>query len=122
MSSQELKEQLNSDIIRFLENIKNQTKNDQIKTLKQMFDKHIHLNNSDYLMDSYDLNRIIGSAKTKFVNDNLKIYLGERKVKVPPGDVANLLVIEATIGHLNKIGCLKKLPKFDKREDQFPED
>lgn len=122
MSSQELKEQLNSDIIRFLENIKNQTKNDQIKTLKQMFDKHIHLNNSDYLMDSYDLNRIIGSAKSKFANDNLKIYLGERKVKVPPGDVANLLVIEATIGYLNKIGCLKKLPKFDKREDRLPED
>ena len=122
MTSKDLEEQLNSDITRFLENIRNQTKNDQIKTLRQLFDKHIHLNKADYLMDSYDLNRIIGSAKQKFADNNMKIFLGERKVPVTQGDLPNLCVIEATIGHLNKIGCLKRLAKFDRREDQFPED
>jgi hypothetical protein len=122
MTSKDMEDQLNSDIMRFLENIRNQTKNDQIKTLRQLFDKHIHLNKAEYIMDSYDLNRIIGSAKQKFANDNMKIFLGERKVKVSPGDLPNLCVIEATIGHLNKIGCLKRLPKFDKREDRLPED
>jgi len=122
MSNKELEEQLNSDIIRFLDNIRNQTKNDQIYTLRNLFDKYIHLNQADYLMDSYDLNRIVGSAKTKFCNDNMKVFLGERKVPVTQGDLSNLCVIEATIGHLNKIGCLKKLPRFDKREDRLPED
>jgi hypothetical protein len=122
MTSKDLEKQLNSDIARFLENISNQTKNDQIKTLRQLFDKHIHLNKADYMMDSYDLNRIISSAKQKFSNDNMKIFLGERKVKVAPGDLPNFCVIEATIGYLSKIGCLKKLPKFDKREDRLPED
>lgn len=122
MSNQDLKEQLNSDIIKFFDNIRNQTKNDQVETLKQLLDKYIHLNKSDYLMDSYDLNKILGSAKQNFSNNNMKIFLGERKVPVVQGDLPNLCVIEATIGHLNKIGCLKKIPKFDKRENQFPED
>lgn len=119
MTSKDLEQQLNSDIMRFLENIKNQTENDKIKTLRQLFDKYIHLNKAEYLMDNYDLNAIIGSAQQKFSNDNMKIFLGERKVPVSQGNLSNLCVIEATIGHLNKIGCLKKLAKFDKREDKL---
>ena len=67
MTSKDLEQQLNSDIIRFLENIRNQTENDKIKTLRQLFDKYIHLNKVEYLMDNYDLNAIIGSAKQSFV-------------------------------------------------------
>lgn len=119
MTSKDLEQQLNSDIIRFLENIRNQTENDKVKTLRQLFDKYIHLNKAEYLMDNHDLNAIIGSAKHNFSNNNMKIFLGERKVPVTQGNLPNLCVIEATIGHLNKIGCLKKLPKFDKREDKL---
>ena len=122
MTSKDLEQQLNSDIIRFLENIRNQTENDKIKTLRQLFDKYIHLNKVEYLMDNYDLNAIIGSAKQSFANNNMKVFLGERKVPVNQGNLPNFCIIEATIGHLNKIGCLKRLPRFDKREDGFPED
>jgi hypothetical protein len=66
-----------------------------------------------------DLFDIIGSAKQKFATENLSIFLGQDKRKVDPKDMANLCVIEATIGHLNKIGCLKRLVKFDKREDKI---
>lgn len=122
MSDENLKAQLNLDIINFLDNIENQTENDKIITLRQLFDKHIHLNSAEYMMDNYDLGRIIGSAKQIFSNNNMNIFLGDRKIKVQPADLPNLCVIEATISYLNKIGCLKKIPKFDKRENQFPED
>jgi hypothetical protein len=122
MTSEDLKKQLDTDILRFLENIRNQTENDQIQTLRHLFDKYIHLNTADYVMDSYDLQRIVSSAKQNFSTNNMKIFLGERKVPVTSGDLPNLCVIEATVDHLSRIGCLKRLPKFDKREDRFPED
>ena len=70
-------------------------------------------------MDNHDFNKIIGSAKQKFATDTFPVFLGPRRVKVPPGDLPNLCVIEATIGFLNKNDCLKKIPKFDKREDKL---
>lgn len=114
-----LKEQLDVDIRRFIENIENQSQNDKVQTLRDLFDKYLHLNTSDYMMDSYDLNTIISNAKNKFANDTFPIYLGSKKRLVSQHDLPNLCVIEATVGHLKKNGCLKKMPKFDKREDEL---
>lgn len=119
MSKQDIEEQLNSDILKFFRNIEKQTRGDQIQTLRNMLNKYLHITQTDYVMDEKDFNKIISSAKNNFSQNNLKIYLGERKVPVIQGDLPNLCVIESTIGHLNHIGCLKKLPKFDKREDKL---
>jgi hypothetical protein len=114
----DIKEQVEHDILRFFENIENQNRNAQRETLRNLLDKYVHLSTSDYLMDSADLREILGSAKGKFANDNAVIYLksGVGNRKVLPHELANLFVIEATIGHLNKKGCLKKLAKFDKKD------
>jgi hypothetical protein len=119
MTSEDLRSQLDSDIINFLDNISNQTKNDQIQTLRHLFDKYIHLNKADYMMDHHDLQVIVGSAKTKFANSNLQIFLGDKKIKVQQKDLSNFCVIESTIEYLNKIGCLKKIAKFSKKENDF---
>jgi hypothetical protein len=71
------------------------------------------------MMDSIDLNQIISGAKKKFSNDKVPILLGDNKRLVNQSELPNLFVIESTIGHLNKKGCLKKLAKFDKREDKL---
>lgn len=122
MTSENLKQQIKNDIIKCLDNIDKQSQNDKIKTLTHLLDKYIHLSTSDYLMDNWDLSSIIGTAKQNYANDNVQIHLGKRKIKVQQQDVANLFVIEATISHLNKKDCLKKMPKFDKRENLLPED
>lgn len=116
-----VKEQLEADIIRFFENIENQSQNDKRKTLRDLMDKYIHLSSSDYLMDSYDLNSIIGAAKNKMATEKVTRFLksGMMVRKISQGEISNLLVIESTISHLNKIGCLKKLPKFDYKEDKY---
>lgn len=114
-----LKEQLDVDILRFLENIENQSQNSKIQTLRDLFDKYLHLNSCDFIMDAHDLNCIISDAKNKFSTAKMPIHLGQNKRLVRQSELPNLCVIEATIGHLSKKDCLKKIPKFDKREDKL---
>lgn len=112
-----LKEEIEIDIHQFFRQIENATRNDQLKTLRMLLEKYAHLSQAEYVMDYHDLNTMIGNAKHRFANDAFPIYLGERKRKVAPGDLPNLLLIEAVIAHLNKNDCLKKMPKFDKRKE-----
>jgi hypothetical protein len=114
-----LKEQLEVDILRFLENIENQNTTDKIQTLRDLFDKYIHLSKSDYMMDAHDLTVIINDAKNRFVTQTMPVHLGATKRLVGAVDLPNLCLIEATVGHLNKKDCLKKMPRFDKREDKL---
>jgi len=114
-----MKEQLEVDILRFFENIENQTQNDRLKTLRNLFDKYLHLNTTDYTMNDSDLFKIVSSAKQKMSNEKVPVYLGDKKKLVNQHDLPNLFVIEATVAHLSKKACLKKLAKFDKREDKL---
>ena len=114
-----IKEQLDADIFRFLENIEHQNRSDQIQTLRDLVGKFIHLSSSDYMMDDHDLRTIIGLAKSKFATDTFPVFLGKNKLKVSQGDLPNLCVIEATISHLKKKDCLNKIAKFDYKEDKF---
>tara|TARA_R100000951_G_scaffold116766_1_gene130586 strand:+ start:24247 stop:24600 length:354 start_codon:yes stop_codon:yes gene_type:complete len=115
----DLKDQIDIDIKRFLDNIENQSQDDKIKSLRTLFDKHLHLHTCDYMMDKHDLQTIIGGAKTLFARETVPIHLGEKKRMVEQSELSNLFVIEATVSHLNKNDCLKRLPKFDKRENKF---
>jgi len=115
----DLKQQVDVDIRRFFEQIEKQSHSDQIQTLSNLLDKYIHLSTSDYMMDYHDLNSILGGAKNKFANKTFPVFLGNKKRKVGQSEQANLCVIEAVIGHLNKNDCLKRLPKFDYKEDKF---
>ena len=115
----DLKQQVDVDIRRFFEQIEKQNHSDQIKTLRNLLDKYIHLSSAEYLMDYHDLNSIIGGAKTAFANKTFPVFLGDKKRKVGQSEQSNLCIVESVIGHLNKNDCLKKLPKFDYREDKF---
>lgn len=116
-----LKEQIEVDIKRFLENIDSQSRNDKTESLRTLLDKYLHLSTCDYMMDYHDLRSIVSNANSKFQNSSLPIHIGNKKQKVRQEDFGNYCVIEATITHLNKNDCLKKLAKFDKREDKFEE-
>jgi hypothetical protein len=114
-----LKEQLEVDMLRFLENIETQNASDKIQTLRQLFDKYIHLSQAELLLDSHDLTVIINDAKNRFATQSMPVHLGPNRRPVGAMDLPNFCVIEATVGHLNKKDCLKKMAKFDKREDKL---
>ena len=113
-----LKEDLEIDIMRFFDQIENQDSNDKKKTLRLLMDKYIHLSTSNFIMDNHDLSTILSQATGLFIRKAFPTFLGDRKVKVSQSEQANLCVIEATIGHLNKNECLKKMPKFDYKENK----
>lgn len=119
--SSNIKEQLEIDIFRFFEQIESQGTNDRKQTLRNLLDKYIHLTKADHLMDAYDFREIIGHATSAMANDNLTRFLpsGPRKVKVSEDDMRKIIIIEATIGHLNKNDCLKRMPKFNYQPDKF---
>ena len=109
---------LDIDIYTFFEQIESQNRNDRMKTLRLLMDKYIHINKSDYLMDIHDLNTIVSNAKRIFVDKTMPMFLGEKKRLVHQSEQGHLCMIEATIGHLNKTQCLKKLPKFNYQENK----
>lgn len=119
--SSNIKEQLEVDISRFFEQIENQNFNDQKETLRILFDKYLHLTRSDYMMDMHDLREIVGMAGNKMANENIVRFLpsGNQKVKISQDQIVKLLIIESTIGHLNKKDCLKKIAKFDYKDNKF---
>ena len=110
-------EDLESDINQFFKQIENQNISDSKVTLRILLDKYIHLNKAEYLMDKYDLNSIISAAKSVYASKTFPAYLGNSKSRVMEEEQKNLCLVEATVTHLNKKDCLKRLPKFNYRED-----
>ena len=115
----DIKNQLDTDILNFFKNIETQSVNDQVQTLKNLFNKHLHLHTCDHKMDYYDLMKIVNLAKGKFADRSFPVYLGDPRKLVPQNELTNLCVIECVVEYLNQNDCLKKMPKFDYKEDKF---
>lgn len=113
MSSEE---SLNFDILNFFKEIENQGDSDRIKSLRLLMDKYIHLNKADYLMEKFDFNEITSLAKREILEKNMPAKIKGSNMYLSENEVVNLCIIEATVTHLNKIGCLKRIPKFDYKE------
>lgn len=117
-----MSKEMEKDIDDFFTSTKYESESNCKHRLEMLLKKYSGATSGIQKIDGKDLFAIIGSAKQKYANENVVIFLGQEKKKVAPEDVANMFVVEATIGHLNKIGCLKRLVKFDKREDRYEED
>ena len=111
-----IEDKVDFDIINFFNDIESQDFDDRKKTLKILLDKYIHLTKSTFLMDKHDLDSIVSSSKGIFTNQRMPIFLGKNARKVYEGDLPTICIVEATIGHLNKNDCFKKLPKFDYKD------
>ena len=119
--SEDLKQEMELDICNFFRQIDNQNFTDQKETLKLLLDKYCHITKSDYMMDMHDLRSITSSAVGKASSNSMNKCLesGSRKVKLSQEEMIKIFIVESTIGHLNKKGCLKKMAKFDYKEDKF---
>ena len=114
-----VKETLESDIINFFEQIDNQNVNDQRQTLRLLLDKYIHLTKAELMMDKHDLEVIVSHAKGLMAQKTFPVHLGKNKRRVDESEQTTICIIESTISHLNKNDCLKRLPKFDYKEDSL---
>mgnify|MGYP006928159665 CR=1 FL=1 len=115
----DLEKKLDIDIIQFFTDIEAQSHNDKKKTLKLLFEKYLHLNTAEHVMDRHDLNSIIDLAGRKFATEKFPVHLDYERKRVEQDKLRHMCMVEATIVHLKNTECLKKLPKFDKREDKL---
>jgi len=113
----EIKKQLDIDIDSFFHNIETQMISDQKKSLRDLFEKYLHLNTCDLVMDKSDLLSIVSKSKHLYANERMPIHVGKYKTQLDQEENRKICLIEATIMHLNSKECLKKTPKFDKRDD-----
>lgn len=114
-----LKDQIEGDISNFFANIENLGVNDQKETLRILLSKYAQLSSSDFLLDKNNLDQIIDNAKTLMSNKTMPMFLGEKKRRIPEHEQATVCLIESTISQLNKNDCLKRLPKFDYKDNKF---
>lgn len=105
-----LEEAVEAEIQIFLSESDSLNNHDKIILLRNMMSKLLHLNKADHTLHKSDLTNIISNAKTLFSNERGKVYIDNHKVMEQ--EVVSLRVIESTISTLNRLGVLKKMPKF----------
>lgn len=109
---QELEGKISQDALEFIGSIDKMSHGDKIDLLKLLLKKYALLATSDVTLDKKDLSDIISKAKQNFTDITIPVELEGSETPVHQTEIANLCVIEATIGHLNKNSCLKRIPKF----------
>lgn len=105
-----LPEEIDRDIIDFLDKIEHLSVNDQREALRLLFIKHLHLENSDFFLGKYEFNTIISKAKTNFVQQSTKPVIEDLEIRQEHKHI--LAIIEATIGELRHLNILHKIVKF----------
>ena len=113
MSKQELaqREVVRNELKETLRDIERLPVEYQLKRLMVVFDKHIVLNTLPIKITHYDFTSLVSSAKSKMVElpGNLKISGKE----ISNNDIRFVAMLESFIGTLNRLECLKKLPRID---------
>jgi len=113
-----LNDSINKDVLDTLKILETQNHSDKIATLTLLLETYTHKNKAMHLMDSYDLSTIISSSKNKMSTESFPKFLKSNSLtkQVNQDHQILLCMVEATIGHMNKLDCLKRLPKFDYKE------
>lgn len=105
--------EISKDVLEFLSSIEKMGHSGKIELLTLLLKKYAVLGTTDILLNKKDLESIISSSKKGFVDLTMPVEIRGSDLPVQQPDLANLCVIESTIGHLNKLNCLKRVAKFD---------
>lgn len=108
----ELESTIKRDVLEFMSCANKMSYEDKVELLQLLLKKYALLATSDVALDKKDLHDIISTSKQIFTDIVIPIELEGSQTPVHQTEIANLCVIEATIGHLNKNSCLKRIPKF----------
>ena len=108
------KEQIERDLIEYLDREPNLSRNDRIVYLRAVLTKHLEINQLEHVINNHDLMVIIGGAKN--IQANVKVPLNITNKRVLGNDIVHVSILESFIGYLNRMNLLKKLTKFDYTE------
>lgn len=108
------KDQIERDLIEYLEKEPNLGRHDRIVYLRTLFIKHLEINQLEHVINNYDLTTILSNAKSIHINARMPMYITGKQVS--GHEVVNVSILEAFMRYLNKMNLLKKLTKFDYTE------
>ena len=111
-----LKDQLESDVYTFFENIEKQDPEDRRKTLRALLEKYAHISTTPCVLNKHDFNMVKDVAHRFFVNSAFPKRICSNRSEVHSSEGNVLAIIEGTIAMLNHNDCFKRLPKFDYRD------
>ena len=112
-----IEKDLEQDVGQFFQEIEKMLPEGKKKHLKILIDKYCHLLSTPIIFDKYDLDMIKDLALRQFIDKTARVYMGKNRREVTDRDIVTLRVVEATIGYLHSKDCLKKLPKFDYKNE-----
>lgn len=110
------REQVEREIREFLEKADNLTRDDKIKYLRALFEKHFEFQKLDHLVNYYDFHYIVSCAKSNYLQIKTPALISRKHLS--PHETAHVAMIQAVVGYLNQKGLLRKLIKFDFTEDR----
>jgi len=84
----------------------------QLKTLMQVYDKHLMLGTAPVKVSHYDLMVIISNAKQAMVDLPGRLVVSKKELY--QSDIRFVAMLESFIGCLNRLECFKRLPMIDK--------
>lgn len=102
-----------NDVLEYLETSDKLGHSGKVELLTLLLKKYLILDTADILLTKKDLDAIVFSSKQTFVDTTLPMEMRGSSIPVDQADLPKLLIINSTIGHLNSLGCLKKVAKFD---------
>ena len=103
--------QIEQELREFLDKADNIRQADHILYLMAIINKHFAIDKIDHIVTNYDFELMLSNAKAAWVQTAMPISITNKEYT---GTEANyVLMMEAFVGYLNRMGLLKKLVKFD---------
>lgn len=103
--------QIEKDLREYLEKESNLRREDRLKYLMAIFDKHFTFNKLDHLATRHDIFQVISMAKSVYASFSLPMYISQKKMD--NSELTPVAIIESFTNYLNKHNLLKKLVKID---------
>lgn len=104
-------QQIEKDLREYLEAEGNLRREDRLRYLKAIFDKHFTLSKLDHMITRNDFLGIVSSSKSAYNHLNLPINVSNKKID--NSELTTLAMIEGFTAYLNKNHLLKKLVRLD---------
>lgn len=114
-----LEDEIEQDALVFFDKIEGLSYRDKVSMLKLILSKYALLSVSDCMLGRSDLLKISSMAKGNMAKDQATVHLGEKRTKLNFEEVRMMNITNAVISVLNGKDCFKRLPKFDKRTDEY---
>jgi hypothetical protein len=105
---------LELELQEYLNKEPNLRREDRIKYLKAIYEKHLGFSGLEHSISHSDFQFILSVAKNLWTKERIPMYISNKKVD--NSDIGNAMVIDSVLNYLNMNHLLRKTVRFDKKD------